>query len=188
MSRSTFSLVLLAIGVGVFYFFFTDQWSAMKLTRADYNAANFAIDRLKEVEAKTDELRDDYNNISAVSLNKVERMIPKGGGTASFIADLELIAARNGMRLKLVDLGTPVNTGNLLQAVEDAETGNEFNVRRGVFTLPVSIQVSGRYDSFRRLITDLEFHERLIDVSTINFASSEKDDAIFSIRANIYYQ
>ncbi|KKW31339.1 MAG: hypothetical protein UY75_C0009G0007 [Parcubacteria group bacterium GW2011_GWC2_52_8c] len=188
MSRSTLSLVLLAIGASVFYFFFIDQWSAMKLTRADYNAANFAIDELEELAAKTDELRNEYNNISAASLDKVERMIPKGGGTANFIADLELMAARNGMRLNSMDFGAPANTGGVLEAAENAGTGNEFNVRRGVFTLPLSIQVSGGYDAFRRLIADLEFQERLIDVSVVNFAASEKDDAAFSIRANIYYQ
>ena len=186
MSRSFFSLLLLAVGASVFYLFFLGQWNAMKLTRADYNAANFAIDQLEAIAAKTEELRGVYNNISAASLKKAERMIPESGKTASLIADLELLAARNGVRLRAIDFNVPVSSSGLPAGSNDAD--NEFNARRGTFILPVSLQVSGRYDSFRRFLADLELHERLIDITTINFAADEKDDAAFSIRGNVYYQ
>lgn len=160
----------------------------MKLTRVDKKAADFAIDRLEEIEARANELRDDYNNISAASLKKAERMIPKGGGMAALVADLELLAAKNGMRLKSMDFGMPVISGETAIGEDGDAAGNEFNVRRGAYTLPLSIQVAGKYDSFRRFVAEVELHERLIDILTVNFAASEKDDAAFSIRANVYYQ
>lgn len=187
MSRSTFSLILLGIGASIFYFFFLDEWQALKLIRADYDAANSAIERLKKIAAKTEELRDTYNSIKAASLGKVERMIPQGPGAADLIADLELLAARNGVKLNSVDFTLPASSEGTSEA-SSGEAPGEFNLRRGAFTLPISISISGRYDAFRRFMGDLELHERIIDLSAVNFGASEKDDASYTVRANIYYQ
>src|SRR3989344_2512119 len=182
MSRTTFSIILVLIGFAVYYFFLTDQWQALKEVRSDVAAANLALAELKDISQKADSLRETYNSVRQEDKEKISRMIPTGSDTANAVTDLEQTTARNGMILRSVDFALPA------AGKQATGAGKEFNLQSGLYILPVSFEVIGRYDSFRRFLADLELNQRVLDVQTVNFGSAVADAYTFQLRAKAYYQ
>ncbi|MBI4134863.1 MAG: type 4a pilus biogenesis protein PilO [Candidatus Sungbacteria bacterium] len=181
MSKTTFSLLLIVGGAAIIYFFFLSRWEELQAVRADAAAAEEAIDQLKALAAKRDELADTYNSVRASLLEKANAMVTTGPALAALLTDLEAIAAKNGMVLRSINFG---------QTDVKAKPGAavQVNLKQGVYTLPVTLQVLGTYSSFRRFLTDLELNQRILDASTINFTSSEGQIYNVSMQIKAYYQ
>lgn len=178
MTKAKFSLFLLSASIAVIYFFTMVQWENSKDVRQDNQTVNAAIDELKALTAKQNEIADQYNSIRASLLEKVATAIPFGPQASTLLSDLEAIATRNGVLLSGVDFGTTSGRGAQLA------------IQGGTQTLPITIHAAGTYDTFRRFIRDLELNQRIIDVVGINFGVNATQSTIFefTLQAKAYYQ
>ncbi|MBI2055223.1 MAG: hypothetical protein HYT39_04010 [Candidatus Sungbacteria bacterium] len=190
MSKLQVSLVLILLGGGIIYFLFMPQLDVLKEAQADHAAATKAIDELQVLTAKRDELTDIYNNVDPTLLNKVASIIPADAGTSMFLAELEALANKDQMVLKSVDFSQPTALEPQKGGAKGAST--QLNLKQGLSTLPLGLQISGRYDNFRRFLSDLELNQRLIDVGIITFGSRQGGPGVdvfdFAIQAKAYYQ
>lgn len=189
MSKNTVSALFILVALGVIYFLFLPQWQAVNEAKADHDAANFAIDEFKKLSDKRDLLRDTYNKVNAPLLDKATQVISSGPQVAGFLADLEALALKNGLILHSVDFGSqgaPAPNAGAKPASSSGGAG--LNLSQGVFALPFTVQVVGKYDSFKSFLSDLELNQRLIDVTGINFGAPRGDIFEFSIQAKSYYQ
>ena len=182
MSRLTVSVILILIGIGAYFFFFTDQWNALQEVRLDTQAANDALTQLTEISAKADNLREVYNSVKQENKDKLAKMVPVGPDTTSLVTDFDQLAVRNGLFMKSIDFGG-VGSGKATP-----QTGMAPDLKIGAYTLPISLEVSGSYDAFRRYLADLELNQRIIDISSLNFGATANGVYSFSVHAEGYYQ
>lgn len=182
MSRFTVSIILILTSIGVYYFFFADQWNALQDVRLDMQAANDALTQLTEISAKADNLREVYNSVNQENKDKLAKMIPSGSDTISLVIDFNQLAVRNSLLMKSIDFGG-VGSGRSV-----SQAGVAPDLRIGAYTLPISLDISGSYDAFRRYLTDLELNQRVIDVSSLNFGAAANGSYTFQVRAQGYYQ
>lgn len=191
MSKLQVSLILIVLGGGIIYFLFMPQLSALKEAQADHVAAARAVDELIALAAKRDELTDIYNNVDQTLLNKVASIIPTGAGMSVFLAELEAIANKNQMVLKSVDFSQPASLEQQKSGARGASSP-QLNLKQELSVLPLNLQISGRYDNFRRFLNDLELSQRLIDIGTISFGSRQGAPGVdvfdFTVQAKAYYQ
>ena len=179
----TFSIILILVGIGVYYFFFIDQWSQLAEIGLDKTAALNAEAQLQDISSKADEMRNTYNSVKQSDKDKLSFIIPKGEATPSVVTDINALAVRNGMVLKAIDFGSGAARSNIL-----TPPPANVNPQTSASSLIMNFEITGRYDSFRQFLTDLELNQRLIDVASINFGAATNLSYNFSLRAKAYYK
>lgn len=189
MSRGITSIILIAVGLLAYYFFFLPQLDALQAARFESETAGSAIQELTDLEAKRDQLTDTYNNVKASLLQKIDQVMPTGPSASALLSDLDAIARKDGVILKSVDFGEVTALSKTTAAAKKAPAAQQIAVQQqGVQVLPFKLAVVGRYDAFRRFLSDLELNQRLIDVTAVNFGSSVGEVYQFDVQAKTYYQ
>ncbi|OHA01074.1 MAG: hypothetical protein A3H71_02530 [Candidatus Sungbacteria bacterium RIFCSPLOWO2_02_FULL_48_13b] len=185
MSRSTFSFILIVIGITVYYFFLTKEWAVLTEARANNIGASRALEELTSIQQKSESLRDIYNRIDATSLARINSMVPKGVNGAGLVTDIETLASRNNVILRQFDFG-----GATVRREAAGSAPAEFDVRAGAFPLTIKFDIFGRYEDFRKFLTDLELNQRLIDITGLNFGVGTDMDSrmMINVSAKAYYQ
>lgn len=176
-------LIFAAAVIGVFYL--RPQWQQFQTLRKESeNLRNIAIE-LDDLIQNRDALLKAINTVSRQDLQKIDQALPQGPRSAEFLVLLETLANRNNIVLRQVDFigasepqsGQPRPGGAI--TAPSTSTVKEF---------PISMNVSGSYEAFKSFLRDLERSLRIIDISSISFSSSGKDQFEFSIRGKTYYQ
>lgn len=185
MTKSRLTLFLIIAGAAVIYFFFLAQWEKLSAARSDASAAAKAIAQLNTLSVKRKELEDTYNTVKASQLEKADTMITTGPQVAVLLTDLEAIAAQNGLIMRSVNF----SERGVSDKPANGKPSVQLNLKQGVAVLPVTMQVVGTYGSFRRFLADVELNSRILDVVSINFTSSGKEQVYgFDVQLRAYYQ
>lgn len=174
--------------VGLFYL--GPEWQIFLNIQKEISSLSRISSELDEIAEERDTLIDLVNTISAEELARINQSLPQGAHAADFLVFLERLSAEHGIVLKSVDLasfteekreisGQPTPGGAILTPTS-SRTVREF---------PVTIQVSGTYESFKTFLENLEKNLRLVDIDSFSFTSQGDTKIIdFSIKAKTYYQ
>lgn len=186
-----FITIILLFGTGVTgLFYLGPEWQTFRSIQKEINSLSRISSELDEIAEERDTLIELINTISAEELARINKSLPQGAHAADFLVFLERLSAEHGIVLKSVDLasfteekrdisGQPTPGGAILTPAPSQKI-KEF---------PVTIQVSGTYESFKTFLENLEKNLRLIDVDSFSFTSQGDAKIIdFSIKAKTYYQ
>ena len=169
--RFIMPIVLVGIAVSVF-FVLTDpiynDISGLKVQVASYNDA---LGNSKALENERDKLTAKYNSINPDNLAKLQKLLPGSVDNIRLILEIEQIASPYGMVLKDVKYNV-TDTDSTAAAANTIQGGGISKpVRKdyGIFNLEFS--TSGTYNNFVNFTKDLENNLRVVDISSITFAS-----------------
>ncbi len=177
-------LIFAAVVIGVFYL--RPQWQQFQiLQKESENLRNIARE-LDDLIQNRDALVKIINTVDKQDLQKIDHALPKGPRSAEFLVLLETLANRNNIVLRQVNFigaGEPQSgqprPGGAITAPAGIGTIKEF---------PVSMNVSGSYEAFKSFLRDLERSLRIIDINSVSFSASSKDQFDFSLKGKTYYQ
>lgn len=138
-----------------------------------------ALANSKALENERDKLTKKYNSIEPENLEKIRKMLPDSVDNIRLILEIENIAKPYGMLLKDVkyDATKKEETkgdekNNVVQAGSTASNSEQTAKKDyGVWTLEFSTK--GSYANFLNLLKDLENNLRVVDISSIQFSSTE---------------
>lgn len=164
-------VILIGIAVALFFVFTNPFYNELSELRAEAASYNTALDNSVRLEQQRDKLVKQENDIDPNNIVKLEKLLPDNVNNIRLILEIQEIAKPYGMSLKDVKY-------NVAEAAETEETTVQRgrNVTRvsnedyGVFDLEFS--VSGTYDNFIGFIEALEKNLRIVDVSSIEFSST----------------
>ena len=214
MSQRNLGFLFIALAFGVWSFLLQPAVAKLSEVRADFNSIENARLQIEELSKKSDQLSESYRNVRAAYLQKLDRVIPKGPQTAGLVTDFETLALRYGLKMRSLDFqydtasakpktgqagaGTAGLPGEKPAAAPGpaspnsqpgGSSGSGLNISKGAQQAMVGIELLGSYSSFVSFLKDLELHERLTDISSINFGSQAGDRPIsFRVQGRIYYQ
>lgn len=186
-----FITILLVFGTLVAVSFYAGpEWKKFRNVQKEIDGLGRISVELDEITEERDALIELINTISTEELARINVSLPEGASAANFLVFLERISAENGVVLKSVALasfteekrettGQPTPGGAVLTPP----------ATRTIKEFPITIQVSGTYESFKAFLELLEKNIRLIDVDSLSFSSHGDTKVIdFSIKAKTYYQ
>lgn len=141
---------------------------------------NDALTTAKAVGARVNELSGVYNSFPAADLARLDELLPDHVDNIQLIIDVNGIAKKNGMAIKNVKVAT-------------AETSD--NLTRPVITVPdarlaamlLSFSVTGTYEAYKRFIFDLSSSLRIIDISSVSFATDERGIYTYNVSLKTYW-
>ncbi len=158
------SIILILSSVGLFFGYIDPAYESIrgqKIEKADYDRA---LNNSKQLQAERDKLLDKFNNIDKVNLDDLAKFLPDNIDNIRLILDIDEIAKNYGMRIRNFKA----------DATEKSDVIGASNSPYG--TLNLSFSTTAPYQTFLTFMRDLEDSLRLIDVTSIEFASSDTGD------------
>jgi len=145
------------------------------------NGKEAELQKLEEMTDKMNELINVYRE-RETEIEKVWQILPEEKDVPGLISQFEFLAVQSGLILDSVDFSEVEEIAKSPEETEEVELPYK--------TLSVTIKVTGSYDTFKNFLFSLENNLRLIDVSSINFATKGEVSDIFdfSLSGNVYYQ
>lgn len=139
---------------------------------ANLEQANNYFANLKNIAAQIEQNQEILTN--------VERALPNEFSVPSLMSFFQLTAAENGLLLRNFDYEEVVNAQ---EGGDDKKTTLSSKIKEAVFHLTLQ----GSLTSFLSFIKSLEISSRLLEVSSIDFQTSEDNDVMqFNIAVKVY--
>ncbi|MCX6712594.1 MAG: type 4a pilus biogenesis protein PilO [Candidatus Vogelbacteria bacterium] len=139
-----------------------------------------AVTMAKAVNARITDLSGTYNNFAMADLTRLDELLPDHVDNIQLIIDVNGIAKENGMAIKNIRVATGEN-GDMpdrkLVAVPDPSLG----------AMILSFSVTGTYEAYKKFLTDLASSLRLIDISSVAFATDEKGIYTYNVSLKTYW-
>lgn len=176
MRRLLGPFILLLLALGLYYFFTRPVMEEINALRQEQASFDQALNNAKELQKVRDALRDRYNSISRVNLQRLNRLLPDSIDNVRLIIDIENIARRHGMAPRSVAIKTSdVRPG------ATADDGRPYN------SVELAFSVSGTYEVLKRFLTDLEKSLRLVDIVGVSFSASDDLQNNYQITLRTYW-
>lgn len=186
MPKLFITLVLILGGTIVGVFYLRPQWQEFKTLGEEAENLRDLSAELDELIQNRDSLIQTLNSVSGEDLKRVDLALPQGARSAEFLTMLEILAKKNNILLRQVDLieEPPSATGG------QPRPGGAVNLpRTGAYReLPITLSVTGSYESFKSFLRDLESSLRIIDVLGVSFSGSGRNQFDFTVKGKTYYQ
>jgi Tfp pilus assembly protein PilO len=178
MQQFTVPIILVALAVGLFAIYTNPAYQADKGVLVDVRAYNDALTKSRELREVRDEKIAAFNTFKPEDKDRLQRVLPDNVDNIHLIIDINNIAARHGLALKNVTLGTISDSPANRNALAVGSSGNP------VGSVTLGFTVAASYDDMLTFITDLEHSLRVMDIEKIDFTAQDKDltDYSFSIR------
>lgn len=174
--RNITSIILILASIGLFFGYVDPTYSDVKTLRTEQADYDRALSNSKELQAERDKLLTKFNNMSAGDLDKLVKLLPDNIDNVRLIIDIDNIAANYGMRIR----NFKTETG------EKAELVGVDQTPYGMLTLTFS--TTATYTTFLAFMNDLEKSLRLIDVASVQFASSDTNPLYdYSVSIKTYW-
>jgi len=164
--KAFFALILIALGVGLFFVFTDPHYQNIKnlqLQAADYNQA---LTQSKVLLAQRQTLSDEYDQIDPTNLDRIAKLVPDSVDNVRLIIDINGIAARRGMTIKGIRIAGASGTS-------DTSIGPDNNPYGSI---SLTFDVTAPYPEFKQFLEDLEQSLRIVDITSLSFTSSDKND------------
>ena len=181
MVRNLLGILLILAAIGVAVFWTNPLWISVQELRGEKAELVGAIQRFQELKKVRDDLFQTYNSISPSDLSRLEEFLPKSENIGLLLVNMEKLSQDNKMLLKQINVENAENKAGVSASIAGLPGTAGFS------KIPVTLSVSGSYDSFRFFLGALEKNLRLIDVDTISFNASEKGTYDFSVSAVAYW-
>jgi len=175
--------VLLAATIFVFFQLVKPQIFALKDKIAEINNKKEAINQLKEYQAKSEAVLQNYENI-VIQIENINQALPSSSNQAEILAVLDVISRSKQMRLNSISFKEtkesavfseneglkPISEVNTL-ANQNAKSNN-IEILTKPKALEIQLSLTGTYENFKAFLSEIEKERRLLDTQTITFQNA----------------
>jgi Tfp pilus assembly protein PilO len=172
MFKLVIPIILIAVSITAFLALSSPLYRDILVLRETKAAYNQALGNSKMLENERDKLTKKYNSINPDDLTRLVKMLPDNVDNIRLILEIEKIALPYGMVLRDVKYDTLKE--------EVAEVPPPGVIQGGMVILPerkdygswtLEFATNGSYVNFINFLRDLERNLRIVDVSSLSFAS-----------------
>ena len=172
-----FPLIAIVVALGIFIGYVNPQYQKIKSLQVEAARFEAALEQSRQLVAIRERLQNTGKSIPQADLDNLQKLLPDQIDNIRLAMNLDGMAARYGMRVNSVNLGT---SGRAVP--EDIAAGGQ-----PYGSVMVTFSVAATYDTFRKFLADLESSLRLVDVVGLSFSSSQGDLYGYQISLRTYW-
>lgn len=161
MTRTLFSLTILAAALGIFLFYTRPTYDSVRSTRSLIIEYDQALSKADELQRLKQQLLSRYNAFNPLDIDRLHKLLPDHVDNVRLVLDLDTLASKYGFALQNVVINTPGNTSG--QDTAPVLGGN----RQSYDSLTFRFATVGTYPQFVQLIGAIENSLRLVDVVSL---------------------
>ncbi|HVY72667.1 MAG TPA: type 4a pilus biogenesis protein PilO [Candidatus Paceibacterota bacterium] len=165
MTRFILPVILIAASVGLFVLYISPTYQNIKVLSVQAATYDDALSKSAELRTLRDKLLATRASFSNGDVQKLTRVLPDNVDNIRLIIDINNIAARHGLSLSGVELGSTSNAAKDQSSAAVGPSGSQ------VGSVTVGFGVTTDYDTFNAFLQDLEHSLRIVDITKIAFTA-----------------
>lgn len=169
------ALFLIAFSIFLSVWYTKPMMDDVSMLRTENASLNASLGEIKDLSNVMAEKENTYNSFTDDEKAKVNKLLPDSIDNVKLIIDIDDIAQKYRMKIRNIDL----------KAENAGAEGEEAVQSYGTAMLRFS--VTAPYDRFKLFMADLEDSLRLVDVSSLSFDASDKDQNEFNVELKTYW-
>lgn len=173
------AIVLLLLSVGLFYTFTNAQYREVKELSGLASEYQSILKNVSQIVELRDSLLATYATIPRVELDRMNKVLPDNIDTVRLALDLDSMAARYGISIK--NIQTTIGKSGSASLIVLPEYENVYE------TATVAFSFISSYENFMRLLVDIEYNLRIMDIKSITFQTSDSGLYDYQIIAETYW-
>lgn len=181
MNRIIVPAILVIAGIGLFVAYTNPTYQRTKALESQRAAYDDALTKSQQLRSERDKLLSKRNTFPADGIQKLERMVPDNVDNIRLIIDINNIAARHGLSLKNVALGTVSDSSTPRSALAAGASGDALG------SVDLGFGLAASYDDFLAFLLDLEHSLRIVDVEKISFRTGTSNLYDFTVSIRTYW-
>lgn len=180
MARVFISIIIFGAALGVFFGLTMPALTNIKKDSTKSATMSAAIAQFEELEKIRNEVVAKYSSVSNEDSRRLNVALPAQITAVNLVAQIDDMVKARGMVLKRIDI-EDTRTVKKREVTKSGEL-QKYNTATIVFS------VSGSYEVFLSLLSDLEMSLQIMDIKEIGFSVGAKADSYdFNVRAVTYY-
>ena len=181
MTRLILPIILTGTAIALFVLFTDPTFQETKQLQVQAGSYNDALNKSQEFRRLRDEKIAAYNTFATADKQKLEKILPDNVDNIRLIIDINNMAARHGLTLKNVELGTVSDSASARSALAVGASGE------AVGSVDLGFGVASTYDDFLSFLQDVEHSLRIVDVESISFTVGETAVYDFTVSIRTYW-
>ncbi|OGZ95811.1 MAG: hypothetical protein A3I44_04940 [Candidatus Sungbacteria bacterium RIFCSPLOWO2_02_FULL_51_17] len=186
MNKLTFSILLGITTALALIFFVMPDFQSIPLESAKKVKLEEILGKFDEIRLKKEAIVSSYAAISDDDIKRLDSMLPEGPEIGELLVNLDLLVKKHRLQL----------TGIQFQKIERETTGRPRNAAEVALLakkivryskLPITLNMIGSYENFRKFIVELESIIRITDVRNITLGGGVTGSHTFTLQADTYY-
>jgi hypothetical protein len=172
-------IILIVLGIGLFFTFTDAKYKEVKEVQETNAKYITAIQNSNELIKLRDDIVDQYNAFPSESLRRVGKLVPNNIDSVRLIIDINGITSKYGVPVQNVRIDTIKGAPNKETVIADGKIYN---------TAKLSFTVKTRYETFIKILKDIESSLRILDIEEVSFMADDKSDLYsFDITLRTYW-
>jgi Tfp pilus assembly protein PilO len=187
MKRVLLPILFLGVAVGLYFTYINKVIGEVKALETENGGYDKLLSSAKQIRDRRAELTGQYQQLDAVGLVRMQKMIPDHIDNVRLLIDIDNIASARGLHIRdFIFSGNATGAGAGTQ-VDDQSSG-ETASNEAYKTATMTFQVTASYDDLLLFLKDIEQSLRIIDVTKITVNRGEKSSAYtYSITIKTYW-
>lgn len=173
---SIIAYIVLTVSIG--YAFIYPSLADMNALSAQKQKYEDSLEKVSNIEAKKNELLDQFNAISESDKENIETILPDSFDFVRLISQIDNVAAKYGIYITNAS-SKEINSGGT--SIENAEAPKPYS------SAVVALSFLASYERFNDFLADLEKSLRILDIRSINLESQEKGLYKFDVEFETYW-
>jgi Tfp pilus assembly protein PilO len=166
MLRYLLPLVLIVGSVLSFIYITNPIYQNIQVLQVQKTTYQGALDNAKKLLADYQGLITKYNAFSPESLDRLHKILPDTVDNISLVLEMERLGAENGMAITNVQFDGAGIGGKSSSQSQNKKPYNELNI---------TFSTQSTYPNFVQFMSELEKNLRVVDFSSVAFATSDTD-------------
>ncbi|MFA6459232.1 MAG: hypothetical protein WCV79_02440 [Candidatus Paceibacterota bacterium] len=195
MNRNVTAVILVILAIGVYLEFTSKFWLAAQEVRTVNETYITAIDNAAKLIEKRDQILQEYNALSAIDQDRLNKILPTSVDNIRLIVDLNSVALRRGLTVKGIKATAPdaktAQSTQISQPVGAITSGvgavssplSQF----ALDTVTVSFDTDATYQQFVQFLRDLEANLHILDVSKLKVVAHDNGINEYSVELKTYW-
>jgi Tfp pilus assembly protein PilO len=179
--KSILPIILLAVSVGLFYFYMRPQYANLAELRLERGRYEEVLSKSAELRVIREELRNKLESFSGTDLEKLEKTLPEGSDIVQLVLDLDSLAVKRGIVMR------NIKTSDVSEKV--GRRGIEVESNEPYKVIAITFSFQSLYSNFVSFLRDLETSLRIMDVVSINIDPNTEQPLLqdYDVTINTYW-
>jgi Tfp pilus assembly protein PilO len=189
MNKNFTALILLVLAFGAYFTFTSGKIQEVKALRASNQQYEDAIAKADQLIKVRDKLRDDYNGISDLDKERLNKMVPNIADNIRLAIDLNNLAFKYGYTLRNISISNPQSADDVIKAkAAEDNSSNTKTVGNGqMVPITISFSVVSPFAKFRSFMTEIESNLRIMDLTSLTMTVNDTGNYDFSVVYKTYW-
>ncbi len=173
---SIISYIILSLAV--LYSFAYPKFNQVNSLNQEKNKYEEALETVRNIENRKNELLRQYNNISEQDKKRIESVLPNSLDLIKLVSEIDSVASRYGISIN--NISSSNQSDSIGNSVKDAKSVREFQ------SAIIGFSFDATYEKFLIFIDDLEKNLRVMDLRSLKLETKENNFS-YKVEFEVYW-